>query len=178
MNTLPCDGKQREYRLTGNFLFFVVVVLLCGSAFIFLPSAPATKHHVSRLGATMDMIGLTSSQQTVLLQCCFAAIAVGVVAMSLLAPWFTKTLVVTAEHLKIVPPKIGGADATVLSLREIRNVIRVVRPKRTESFDFRTLRRLREEVRFDYGNSKFCFSIVQFRSYTQFEDFCTRIGAR
>ncbi len=126
----------------------------------------------------MDMIGFTSSQQTVLLQCCFAVAAVGVIAISLLAPWFTKTLVVTAEHLTIVPPKIGGADATVLSLRGIGNVIRVVRPNRTERFGCGALRRLREEVRFDYGNSKFCFSIVQFRSYAQFEDFCTRIGAR
>jgi hypothetical protein len=109
------------------------------------------------------MMELTPSQQAFLLQCCPAVVAVGIVAMSLLVPWLTKTLVVTAEYLKIGQPKIGGAEATVLSLRGIRNVNRVVRPAQNGRFDCRALRLLREEVWFDYGNSTFRFSIVQFR---------------
>jgi hypothetical protein len=168
----------REYRLTGNFPLAVVGVLLCGSMFIALAFATTPRYHVSRLSSMMNLAGLTPSQQIGMLRWCMAIVCVALVAKTLLAPWCTRTLVVTSDVLNIVRSTFSGGATTVLSLRDIRNVDRIVRDRNRYMLDFETLGRLREEVRFQCGNSTFRFSSVQFRSYREFDDFCARISTQ
>jgi hypothetical protein len=78
--------------------------------------------------------------------------------------------------LRVCEAKLTGRSNTVIPAADLRNVRRFVRPSFSEK-SRRLTERARQTVQFDYKEQVFTFCNSQFRSSSDFEDFCMRVGA-
>jgi hypothetical protein len=173
-NTTKENQQLYVYRLTGYFPLIVITALICCSAAVILRFSPPpnTEPITSKLGFWMTLAGFTPTQQAELLQDTCWFIGVALISWSLIAPWLTKTLVLTATLLEIQNPVFRKMAPIVLPLSELRR-------SRLELMSAWKVgpRWWRQCVFLRCGIAEYAFPAVQFRSRLEFEKFCAQVKA-